>query len=242
MTSSVISTITVAVTCAEGELYDPALETCRPTVIYLDEVYDVIYYEGVPVICANLSGNGTILRNVTDIFYSYPVAYFILTYVGCTLSLVGVTIILLSLVLFGELCSLSTMVLANLAASILMTNLFILAGGPITEATQSKPLCVSVGVCLHFFFLAEFSWMTILSIEITRTLFRGINLRKPLSQSENRKTFVMYFLLGWTADCRHSNNRQLCPIHLSPGAVWSPRGRYGWTVLDNPKIREELIG
>ena len=240
VTSSVISTITVVVTCAEGELYDPALETCRPTVcpevfessaggcsfpisganvscstgfieltdnddfndstvIYLDEVYDVIYYEGVPVICANLSSNGTILRNVTDIFYSYPVAYFILTYVGCTLSLVGVTIILLSLVLFKELRTLSTMVLGNLAASILVTNIFILAGGPIAEATQSRPLCVSVGVFLHFFFLAEFSWMTILSVEITRTLFRGINLRRPPSRSDNRKTFVLYFLLGWTA-------------------------------------------
>jgi hypothetical protein len=235
-----MDTVSLEVSCGEGQLYDPTLQACRSTVcpevfgggctlptavntscvtgfvaltenddfellnnstvIYGDVEYDIVQYvEGNPVICANLSVNGTVTRNITVNFYEYPSAYFILTYVGCSLSLVGVTIILLSLALFGELRTLTTMILANLSFSIIVANLFILVGGPVAEATQSRPLCVSVSIILHFFFLAQFSWMTILSIEITQTLLRGFRLRVPPSAARNRRTFLVYFLLGWSA-------------------------------------------
>ena len=174
------------------------------TLIYSDVMYDIVHYlEGNPVICANLSINGTATRsttrNVTETFYNYPDAYFVLTYVGCSLSLVGATIILLSLALFKELRTLTTMILANLSGSIVVANLFILIGGPVAEATQSRPLCVSVGIVLHFFFLAQFSWMTIMSVEVARTLVRGIRLRAPPSSRANRCNCLVYFLLGWGA-------------------------------------------
>ena len=74
------------------------------TVLYGDALHDVVgMLGGSPVICINFSSNGTVLVKETDIFYSYPTAYFVLTYIGCSLSLISVTIILLSLALFKEL-------------------------------------------------------------------------------------------------------------------------------------------
>ena len=174
------------------------LDNC--TVRFNGEVYPVLYYEGEdPVICPGLDSNGTRIENVTVIsFYSYPAAYFILTYIGCSLSLAGAFIILLTLSLFKELRTLPTMILANLALSILLSTLFILVGGPIAEATQSRGLCVSVSIILHLFFLAQFSWMTILSTEISLTLYRGIKLRRTPSAKRNRRAFALYLLLGWT--------------------------------------------
>ena len=167
------------------------------TVIYGDIKYDVVELSGGdPVICANLSANGTITRNVTEFFYNYPTAYFILTYVGCSLSLVGVTLILLSLALFKELRTPTTVILTNLSASIIVTNLFILIGGPVAEGTQSSQLCVSVSIVLHFFFLAQFSWMTVMSVEIAHTLLRGVRLRVSPS-SKTKRSFLLYLLLGW---------------------------------------------
>ena len=235
-------TVPVTVTCNDGELYDPMLESCRPTVcpgvfvgggcvfdtdsnttiscptgfiqlteddafelltnstlMYADEVYDIAYYENNnPVICPNLDPNATIILNVTDIFYDYPTAYFVLTYIGCSLSVVGTSLTLLSLLLFKEVRTLATMVLANLAVGILIANLLIVGGGPVVEASQNRDLCVSIGILLHFFVLSQFTWMTILSIEIIRTLFRGIRLRQPPSKQQNQKTFLLYFLLGWS--------------------------------------------
>ena len=239
-----IMTVTTSfeVECGEGEVYDPALQDCRPvvcrevfqssgggcspptnttnnsclavliqltedddfevvdntSVMYGDGVYDVVeLVEGYPVICINLSMNGTATMNETTIFYSYPTAYLILTYIGCSLSLVGVTIILLSLAIFKELQTLSMAILANLAVAMLVTNLFILVGGPIAGATQSHPLCVSVSVILHYCFLAQFCWMTSMSVEILRALMRGVRLRVAPSRNENRRTFLVYFIVGW---------------------------------------------
>ena len=179
------------------DMFD-VLDNC--TVRFDGEVYSVLYYEGEdPVICPDLDSNGTRIENVTVIsFYSYPTAYFVLTYVGCSLSLAGAFIILLTLSLFKELRTLPTMILANLAFTILVSTFFILVGGPIAEATQSRGLCVSVAIILHLFFLAQFSWMTILSVEISLTLYRGIRLRRPPTAKRNRRTFALYLLLGWS--------------------------------------------
>ena len=232
---------TLEVQCGEIEVYDPALEGCRPvvcteifqsgrggctfpsnaniscaevliqltedddfqfvnntTVLYSDALHNVVgMLDGSPVICINFSSNGTSLVNKTEIFYSYPTAYFVFTYIGCSLSLVGVTIILLSLAMFKELRTLSRAILANLSASMLVTNLFILVGAPVVEATQSRSLCISVSVVLHLFFLAQFSWMSTMSIEILRTLMRGVQLRTSPSRKSNQLTFIVYFLVGW---------------------------------------------
>lgn len=169
------------------------------SLLYSDAVYDIVdYLEGNPVICANLSVNGTATRNVTEEFFKYPKSYFILTYIGCSLSLVGVTIILLTLALFKELRTMTTIILSNLSVSVIFTNIFILVGGPIAHATQSNSLCVSVGILLHFFILAEFCWMTILCAEITHTLVRGIRLQAPHSLRANYRRFFIYFLVGWS--------------------------------------------
>ena len=169
------------------------------TVVFLNRTYPVYYYEGEdPVICADLERNGTVFQNVTHRFYSYPRAYFVLTYVGCSLSLLGAIMILMTIALFKEIRSLSTMILANIASTILVSTLFLLIGGPVAEATQSQGLCVYVAIILHLFFLAQFSWMCILSVEIMLTLFRGIKLRPPPARTELQKSFVLYFFLGWS--------------------------------------------
>ena len=245
--TSTITSLSIAVTCAKGELFDPSTQGCRPTVcpgvfegegcvftnssnsscaapnttcsvgliqltgqddfqmidnctaVFRNRTYLIYYYEGKdPVICADLERNGTVIQNVTDRFYSYPRAYFALTYAGCSLSLFGVVVILLTVVLFKEIRSLSMMILANIAGTVLVSTLFLLIGGPIAEATQSRGLCVSVAIALHLFFLAQFSWMCILSVEIMLTLSRGIKLRPPPARKEVQKTFFLYFLFGWS--------------------------------------------
>ena len=85
----------------------------------------------------------------------------------------------------------------NLAITILVTSLFILIGGPITAAVRNTDLCTSVAVILHFFFLGQFSWMSVMSFEMMRTFHQASKLRKQESNKFKQNLFITYFLLGW---------------------------------------------
>ena len=166
------------------------------TVLFNEEIFDVIgYLEGNPVVCLN--PNGSVSVNVTVLYYSYPTGYFLLTYIGCSLSVLGTILILITHILFKELRTLPSKILMNLAAAILTSNLFILIGGPITSNFPSTNLCTSVGIILHMFFLAQFSWMSVMAFEMVRTLWNAMKL-VPDSKHFKTKLFVGYFIMGWS--------------------------------------------
>ena len=160
------------------------------------EVKEIVYNDsGTLFVCDEQ--NGTIQTNITVTFFSYPAGYFILTYVGCSLSFIGAALILLTYSLFKELRTLPSKLLMNLAVTILVTSLFILVGGPITASIRSADLCTSVAVILHFFFLGQFSWMSVMSFEMTRTFHQASKLRTQESSKFKRNLFIVYFLIGW---------------------------------------------
>ena len=166
------------------------------TVLLNEEVFDVIgNLEGNPVVC--LSPNGSVTVNVTVLYYSYPTGYFLLTNIGCSLSVVGSFLILLTYILFKELRTLPSKILMNLAAAIIVSNLFILIGGPITSRFPSKNLCTSVAIILHMFFLAQFSWMSVMAFEMIRSLRRATKLT-PDSKHFKTRLLIVYFVLGWS--------------------------------------------
>ena len=164
------------------------------TILFEGEMYDVIEYDddGRAIICP--PNATTIFRNSTT--FSYPVGYFILTYIGCSLSVVGCALVLLTYGLFKSLRTLPSLILMNLATAILANNLLIIVGGPVTEAFPSVELCTTVAVCLHFFFLAQFTWMSLMSFQMARTFYQA---KKLISATEHKKCiFLIYFILGWS--------------------------------------------
>ena len=166
------------------------------SIVLEGEVKKIVFNNsGTLFVC--VEQNGTIQTNITVTFFSYPTGYFILTYVGCSLSFIGAVLILLTYSLFKELCTLPSKLLMNLAITILVTSLFILIGGPITAAVRNTDLCTSVAVILHFFFLGQFSWMSVMSFEMMRTFHQASKLRKQESNKFKQNLFVTYFLLGW---------------------------------------------
>ena len=164
------------------------------TILFKGETYAVIKFDAVEraIICP--PNQTTVLRNSTT--YSYPVGYFILTYIGCSLSVVGCALVLLTYGLFKSLRTLPSLILMNLATAILANNLFIIIGGPVTEAFPSVELCTTVAVFLHFFFLAQFTWMSLMSFQMAKTFYQA---RKMISATEHKKcTFSIYCILGWS--------------------------------------------
>ena len=166
------------------------------SILFNDEVVEIVFNDsGTVFVCA--PQNGTISVNTTVTLFSYPAGYFILTYIGCSLSVIGTALILLTHSLFKDLRTLPSKLLMNLAATILMSSLFILVGGPITAAFPNVNLCTSVAVILHFFFLGQFSWMSVMSFEMVRTFNQALKLRTQESNRFKRNLFITYFLIGW---------------------------------------------
>ena len=166
------------------------------TVFYNGDVYEVQFTDllGRPVICTNYTQNGTIHVNTTVVYYTYPQGFFALTYVGCSMSVLGCLLILFTYFLFKELRTLPTKLLMNLSAAILFSNFFILIGD---LASKNVDVCTTTAILLHFFFLAQFTWMTIMVFEITRTFVQASKLAPKPSTSFGRNLTITYCILGW---------------------------------------------
>ena len=164
------------------------------------EIFEIIgYSNGSAVICTNFSQNGTFEVNVTVLSYSYPesLGFTVLTYVGCSLSVIGCAVVLLTYSLFKELRTLPGKILMNLSAAILATSLFLVAVIRLFALSGKEELCHTTAIFLHWFVLSEFSWMTIMSVELARTLVRASRLRPTESDKVKRKIFLIYLLIGW---------------------------------------------
>lgn len=127
-----------------------------------------------------------------------PISYFVLTYIGCSLSVVGTTLVLITYGIFRTLRTIPSLILMNLCATILASNLVILIGGPVTKAFPITELCITTAVGLHFSILAQITWMTIMSFQMTRGFYLA-NKMVSTSRAKSRKYgFIVYLIIGWS--------------------------------------------
>ena len=172
--------------------------TSNDTLMFRNETYDIVgYNNSLPIICVPFEQNGTSLHNVTLLFYSYPQTFSILTYVGCSLSLVGCMVVLFTYALFKELRTLPGQILMNLASTILASCLFLLIGIPITAEVGKDELCEASAILLHWLMLSQFSWMSVMSFELARTLYRATKLRQIEKKMTRRNMLILYLVIGW---------------------------------------------
>lgn len=166
---------------------------------YGDIIYDIVgYINESAVICVNFSQNGTSEVNTTSVQFSHPIAFAVISYVGCSLSVLGCGIVLMTHFIFKDLQTLPGKILMNLSAAILATSLFfILAGFPIFDVTIVDELCQVVAIILHWLVLTEFSWMTVMSCELARTMLRASRLEQMENASIKQRIFLVYLLIGW---------------------------------------------
>ena len=147
-----------------------------------------------PLICPNSS----ISLTLTMFRFFYPPGYSVLTYIGCSLSVIGNFLVLLTYSLFKELRTLPGKILMNLATAILMVDLLILVGDPISQKYDNAYLCAVVAICFRYFFLAQFVWMCIMSIEVVRKFRQARQLTTDSNHSRSTKYLVItYILVGW---------------------------------------------
>ena len=139
--------------------------------------------------------NDSEYQNLSYVTIEYPQGLVELHYVCGSLSIVSCTLILLTYIIFKELRTLPGVILMNVAAAILANTLFEFVASPLAQL--SKPFCVSVLVVIQFFALSQFSWMSIMLVEMARIYYNCLRLRPNTSTTKKVKLFVSYVFLGW---------------------------------------------
>ncbi|XP_074646488.1 adhesion G-protein coupled receptor D1-like [Tubulanus polymorphus] len=108
----------------------------------------------------------------------------IITYIGCTLSILGTTLTILTFI-FLRMYTDRVLVHVNLALAILFSQTLLLAGSGVQRNTSG---CVAVTVLLFYFYLSSFSWMLIEGIHIYLQVI-------VVFASETK--MKLYYICGW---------------------------------------------
>ena len=200
MTDSNISNENGTINCTSIALDESEYQLINDsTVLFQGEVYPVIGYDvnDRPLICVDFNRTGEIEINTTVTFLQYPKGFIELTYIGCSLSIIGSLMILFTYTIFKEIRTLPSKLLMNLAVAFLVSDFFFLLGGSITPITRSVEFCTATAIIRHFFFLSRFSWMNILGMEYTRIFTMVIQMKQDEKRSSKNKLLIMYVILGW---------------------------------------------
>ena len=157
---------------------------------YVIEGYDP---EGRPLICSNFTQ--TRKRAASPNHFQYPQAFGILTYIGLTIDFVSGSLFVVTFLLFKELRTFFSKLMVNFMVSILLGDIIFLLGGPLLAYLNAPPLCIAVGILLHYVFLCRFGWMTVMGSELVRSFNNMRKLNKIAA--ENWKLLSLYMLVGW---------------------------------------------
>ncbi len=163
------------------------------TIFHDGDLIEVQFYDsnGRPLICPD---NTSLVRTFGFLVAILP-GISELTYVGCSLSILGSVLVLVTYGLFNELRTFPTLLMINLCVALLVVNLLFVIGGPIVQYSQSIPLCTAVGILLHFSHLAQFTWMVLFSLEVTHSFYLAQRLQT--SGKKGRKKLLINMLIGW---------------------------------------------
>ena len=158
----------------------------------------IFKFNGTILFCSNLSQQyrEIVLRNITTFpQFTTTMALEILTYIGCSLSIIGSCILFLTYSILKELRNLPGKLVMNLGVAILLSDLVLMGLFTANVYFPSTNFCAINAVLLHYTFLARFVWMTIISIHLASTLV------KPFHFSNKRhaewKILVAFIIIGW---------------------------------------------
>ena len=164
------------------------------SILFQNRVLDVMFNDsedGLPLVCYDLIRPTTKLLFVEDLPGIQE-----LTYIGCSLSVLGTVAVVFTYSIFKELQTFPGLILINVCVPLFFTSLIFLIGSPVIQSYPLKELCSAVAIFLHYFYLSQFSWMTIFSFETTKTFYQARQLVRR-SKQEKRKCYFLYSVIGW---------------------------------------------
>ncbi|XP_029526244.2 mucin-5AC-like isoform X1 [Oncorhynchus nerka] len=114
-----------------------------------------------------------------------------ITYIGCGISAIFLSVTLLTYLAFGKLRKdIPSKILIQLCVALLFLNLVFLVDGWLALYPDAVGLCISTAWFLHYFLLASFTWMGLEAVHMYLALVKVFNTYIP-------RYMLKFSLLGW---------------------------------------------
>ncbi|XP_077985318.1 adhesion G-protein coupled receptor D1-like [Glandiceps talaboti] len=172
--------------------------------------------------CYHLTSFAVLMRVTEfDLEEVHEKALEIITIIGCSVSLVSLTLTILTFVFLRKFTQ-ERIIHLNLCFSIGLGQATFLAG---IGARRNPIACMFVAILLHYFFTSVFCWMLVEGIQLYTKLVRVFD-------SNIAKRMVIYFFIGWgvpfvivvtsvSLDHRHYGFNNNCWLAVSSGLIWA---------------------
>ncbi len=133
------------------------------------------------------------ITNFTDVvsFVAYSKPQVIVTIIGYIFSILGEIATFVTYCVFRTTRNRTSYAIMNLVVALFLGQLLLLVGG---GRTEPKPLCTTIAILLHYFFLSTFSWSTVLSYDLY--LIFGADTA-PVRVDANRKILIIQMTYAW---------------------------------------------
>ena len=158
--------------------------------LYPEDLYWIDSQDGAALVCSDFTQNYTEASNNTQkIQLKFSTALTIISVIGQVISIIWLIVLLVIYSVFSQLRSTPGKNLMCLSGSLLLAQtLFLFAVG----ATGNHTFCVISAVILHYFFLAAFSWIHVMSFDVWQTFSH-----EKVISTNHRKRFLFFSLYGW---------------------------------------------
>ena len=121
------------------------------------------------LLCTNFASEYSKKQTIAK--WSYVVSPLqILTYAGCSVSVLSLLVLLVVYSAFKELRTLPGKNLINLSFAMIFYHMFLFVAG----LRNNQVLCTGIAILLHYFLLCSFAWMGVMAFDVAKTFaFQG---------------------------------------------------------------------
>ena len=116
----------------------------------------------------------------------------VLSFIGQVISLIALTILFVTYMLFPSLRNLPGKCVMNLILALFVAHLLFVVG---IGQTGDHTVCMAIAMVMHYCFLASFFWMNVLAFELWRTFTRT----ELQNNEKGTKKFLYYALYSWVS-------------------------------------------
>ena len=150
---------------------------------------DYYYKDGTVLICVQFQQNYTTLHKKGQ---EDNLVLIVLTWLGCVLSIIGLSALLLTYTVFRELRTLPGKNMMTLSISLCLAELLWLCGSMVTA---NEKACIVIAMANHYFFLVFFAASSVIAFHSCLIFGKKITFRG--NASEDKATFLVYSLVSW---------------------------------------------
>ena len=149
--------------------------------------------------CANLAEQYNRTVQVVLSLVTTDLGLEVLTYVGCSLSIIGCLCLLITYTIFKDLRNFAGKLVMNLTIAILISDTVLIGLFTANSFANSNTFCIANSILLHYTFLSRFSWMSIIAVQFAVVSTNPFSNNKSMINKKTLKpkALLACVVIGW---------------------------------------------